>query len=91
MTVSAITLVEILARAESVAASTLEDQQKALVLDDILKCLPPAQHCVTFAETRAIVAAKINEISDGFKAKKTKGEKPKQSRQRKAPAKSAKA
>jgi len=90
MLVSAIDLVRVLAEADRLMSSSLTDEQKAQVLEEIQNCLPPVQFCNQFPKTREICKEKLQEHIDGLKTTKTKGEKPKQSRARKVSAKSTK-
>jgi len=88
MQTSANDLVSVLTSVERLAVSSLTDDEKVMVLDDMKKCIPPEQFCIHCPQTRAIVLNKIEEAINGFQATKAKSEKPKQSRARKTPTKS---
>jgi len=90
MLVSVIDLVRVLTEADTLMSSSLTDEHKAQVLEEIQKCLPPAQFCNQFPKTREICKDKLQEHIDGLKTTKTKGKKPVQSRARNAPTKSTK-
>ena len=83
MQTSATDLVGVLTSVERLAVSSLTDDEKVLVLDDMKRCIPPEQFCIHCLKTRAIVLNKIEEAINGFKATQAKSEKPKQSRARK--------
>ena len=90
MQYTASSFIGLLTTVDQLMATSLTDDQKIIILDDMLNGLPPEQFCAHCKRTRAIVSNKIKEAIDGFKATQTKGEKPKQSGQRKIPAKSPK-
>jgi len=91
MQTSAISLVSILTEIDVLVSSSLTDEQKVHVLDDIDRCIPPEQFCVNCLKTRAIVKAKIKETINGLKTNtKEKSQKPIKSRAGKASTKSAK-
>ena len=64
MQTSATDLVRVLTSVEQIAVSSLTDDEKILVLDDINRCIPPEQFCIQCLKTRAIV---INKIQRGYK------------------------
>ena len=90
MQTSATDLVGVLTSVERLAVSSLTDDEKVLVLDDMKRCIPPEQFCIHCLKTRAIVLNKIEEAINGFKATQAKSQKPVQSRARKTPTKSTK-
>ena len=92
MQTSAHDLVGLLTSVERVAAShTLNNEQKKLVLGEMLNGLPPDQFCVYSKQTKAIVTKIIQEKLYGLQPpEKAKSEKPKQNRAGKAPTKSTK-
>ena len=90
MQTSATDLVGVLTSVERLAVSSLTDDEKVLVLDDMKRCIPPEQFCIHCLKTRAIVLNKIEEAINGFKATKAKSQKPVQSRARKTSTKSTK-
>ena len=91
MQTSAIDLVGVFTELDNVMSSSLTKEQKLHILDDINMCIPPEQFCVHCMKTRAILKAKIRENIDGLKATEKTSQKPKPSRARKTPTKSAKA
>ena len=90
MKISAVDLLSIMGEAEKVATSSLQNEDKIAVLDDLDFGLPPEQFCAGFTKTRAIVRSKIQELMNGIEATQTKSEKPIKSRARKTPTKSTK-
>ena len=90
MQTSATDLVRVLTSVEQIAVSSLTDDEKILVLDDINRCIPPEQFCIQCLKTRAIVINKIQGAINGFNATQAKSQKPQQSRARKTPTKSTK-
>ena len=83
MQTSATDLVGVLTSVERLAVSSLTDDEKVLVLDDMKRCIPPEQFCIHCLKTRAIVLIKIEEALNVFNTTQAKSEKPKQSRARK--------
>ena len=90
MQTSAINLVSILTEVDALMSSSLTDEQKAHVLDDINRCIPPEQFCIHCMKTRAIVKEKIQETLNGLKTSKEKSQKPIKSRAGKVSTKSTK-
>jgi len=76
--------------AKSVTASDLSDENKQIILGEMLTELPPEQFCIHCKGTRAVISNLITELLDGVKATQAKAEKPKQSRARKTSTKSPK-
>jgi len=87
---SASDLVGLLTSVERLAMSSLTDDEKVMVLDDLKMDVPPAQFCTHCMKTRTIVLNKIEEAINGFNTTQAKSQKPKQSRARKTPTKSTK-
>jgi len=90
MQTTAASLVGLLTTVDALMASSLTNDQKTIILDDMLKGIPPEQFCIHCLRTRAIIINKIQEAIDGFKATQSTGKKPVQSRARKTPAKGTK-
>ncbi len=90
MQVTAIELLALAGSIEDLRSANFTDEEKTQIGQDILKSFPQPEYCVHSFQTRLIVLNKLQEFLDGFSTKETKTEKPKQSRSRKAPAKSPK-